>query len=332
MQNRLILGDNRIVLSGLADDSVDLTIGSPPYHLQRKYNGHGSGNEANLDAYFDNLEVVFAECLRITKPTGAVIVNLGDQWRKGGQVLLPHRFAIRVLDRFKVTLVNDVTWTKPNPNPFVAKDRNRKWLGNCMEQFFVFAKGKDYYFDPQPFRDDKPERRPVTSEKMGESYRKCLEHSNLSAREKYNGLRELETLVAQVKDGTIEGFRIIIRGHHALPQRAVENGPSRDVIDNGYHVIRLHGVPLPKNIVSFQPACRKDHSHPAIFPIGLIEKFINGFCQIGGLVLDPYMGTGSTALAALLTGRKYIGVEIDHQYFDDSVRALSLHPHKGQQT
>jgi modification methylase len=55
--------------------------------------------------------------------------------------------------------------------------------------------------------------------------------------------------------------------------------------------------------------------HPAPFPVELAERLIRMFSFAGDTVLDPFLGTGSTSLAALKTGRNSIGVEIDPEYF-----------------
>jgi site-specific DNA-methyltransferase (adenine-specific) len=55
--------------------------------------------------------------------------------------------------------------------------------------------------------------------------------------------------------------------------------------------------------------------HPAPFPIELAERLIRMFSFAGDTVLDPFVGSGSTSLAALRTGRNSIGVEIDPNYF-----------------
>ena len=54
--------------------------------------------------------------------------------------------------------------------------------------------------------------------------------------------------------------------------------------------------------------------HPAPFPDKLAEDLIRCFCPPGGVVLDPFMGSGSTAVAALRHGRKYLGFEISSDY------------------
>ncbi|MDD4909526.1 MAG: transcriptional repressor LexA [Candidatus Omnitrophica bacterium] len=59
---------------------------------------------------------------------------------------------------------------------------------------------------------------------------------------------------------------------------------------------------------------RLKHQHPATFPDKLPVDFIRCFCPPGGIVLDPYMGSGTTAIAAIKLGRKYIGFDISEDY------------------
>jgi DNA modification methylase len=57
-------------------------------------------------------------------------------------------------------------------------------------------------------------------------------------------------------------------------------------------------------------------NHPAPYPVDLAERLVQMFSFVGDTVLDPFMGTGTTSLAAAMTGRNSIGVEIDPHYFD----------------
>jgi len=54
--------------------------------------------------------------------------------------------------------------------------------------------------------------------------------------------------------------------------------------------------------------------HPAPYPVELAKRLIQMFSFVGDTVLDPFMGTGSTTIAALQTGRNSIGYEIDPEY------------------
>ena len=61
-------------------------------------------------------------------------------------------------------------------------------------------------------------------------------------------------------------------------------------------------------------ADKKKYDHPTIKPLNIIQNLIINSSEGGGTVLDPFMGSGTTAVACKLTGRHYIGFEIDPKY------------------
>ena len=66
-------------------------------------------------------------------------------------------------------------------------------------------------------------------------------------------------------------------------------------------------------------------NHGATFPVELAEKVITNFCVEGGVVLDPFMGLGTTAISALNTDRKFIGFELDKEYCDIALERIKNH-------
>ena len=64
--------------------------------------------------------------------------------------------------------------------------------------------------------------------------------------------------------------------------------------------------------------------HPAPFPVELAERLIRMFSFVGDTVLDPFMGTGTTSIAAARCGRDSIGIEIDSEYFEMAYSRLKL--------
>lgn len=66
------------------------------------------------------------------------------------------------------------------------------------------------------------------------------------------------------------------------------------------------------------------HQHPATFPDQLPYDFIQCFCPLDGIVLDPFMGSGTTALAALKLNRKFIGFDISEEYCELARKRLIL--------
>lgn len=67
---------------------------------------------------------------------------------------------------------------------------------------------------------------------------------------------------------------------------------------------------------------RLKHQHPATFPDQLPVDVIKCFCPPGGIVLDPFMGSGTTALAAISLNRKYIGYDISKEYCELAQRRI----------
>lgn len=55
--------------------------------------------------------------------------------------------------------------------------------------------------------------------------------------------------------------------------------------------------------------------HPCQFPVALVQRLVRGLCPVDGLVFDPFMGSASTGVAALVEGRRFLGAELDKRYF-----------------
>jgi site-specific DNA-methyltransferase (adenine-specific) len=81
---------------------------------------------------------------------------------------------------------------------------------------------------------------------------------------------------------------------------------------------KINPVPefsLRTNIWKYTTSCKKDKTtHPAIFPECLAKDHIISWTNEGDLVLDPFMGSGTTGKMAVLTNRRFIGVELNEQY------------------
>lgn len=89
----------------------------------------------------------------------------------------------------------------------------------------------------------------------------------------------------------------------------------------------------PGNVMRFpRPAPRHvdETAHPHAKPVGLLSRFILASCPPGGIVLDPFMGSGSVGVSALRNGRRYIGIERDAGFFDMACRRLSAEVSQGR--
>jgi len=317
-KDKIVLGDGLRILKKLEADSVDLVITSPPYFQQRDYgNGLlGIGNEETEQEYLDNLLAIFFECVRVTKPTGTIVYNVGDKYIQGGLRLLPYRFAAKVIESEKVFLVNDIKWMKLNPTP----RQDKRKLIQSTEPFFIFTKSKQYYFDLSSYlkhldvlnrsRNSKP------SNKLGKKYFELIDKSDLSEDEKNKAKKKLKAAIQSVFAGEISSFRMKIRGIHKLAYGGQAGGRNNQIINNGFTIIKIRGDKLKRDVIESPVEITKDNKHPAVYPLYIVQELIKLLSQAGAIVLDPFVGSGTTCLAARNLGRHYIGIDINPEYVE----------------
>lgn len=67
----------------------------------------------------------------------------------------------------------------------------------------------------------------------------------------------------------------------------------------------------------------RDGVHPTEKPVSLMREIVSDFTYAGQLICDPFMGSGTTGVACVQLGRKFIGIELEPKYFDVAVRRIS---------
>lgn len=322
--DQIVCGDNLELIRELPNESVDLAITSPPYFQQRDYGG-GMGNEQHVDAYIEKLLSLFSECVRVVKENGSLVFNVGDKYLDGSLLLAPYRFALAATETGQVKLVNEITWAKRNPTP----RQFRRRLVSSTEPFFHFVKSDRYYYDMDAFlaKSDAPAQTGKPSSKIGQRYFELIEQSDLSDDEKKAARRELTEAIQEVRRGETYSFRMKIRGVHAEPFGGQAGGRQLQIKNKGFTIIRMHGRRLKRDLIEAPVAAVKGNKHPAIYPVEIVEELLNLLTPPGALVLDPFMGSGSTAVACKNTGRRYIGYEINPEYCKDARRRVSETSH-----
>lgn len=314
--NKIYCGDCLETLKDIPSNFVDLVITSPPYFQQREYGKTGIGNEKTVEEYIINLMKVFRECVRVTRKTGSIVFNLGDKYIDGSLLLVPYRFAIEVLKERQVKLINEVTWLKVNPTP----KQDPKKLISSKEPFFIFAKSNDYYFNKDAFLEYRDKylngTKKVAGNDIGKKYFELIDKCNLSADEKAQARKELTKVIREAKEGTIESFRMKIRGLHALPYGGQAGGRLTQIENKGFTIIKIYGNSIRKDIIESTVETIKGNIHPAVYPEFVIQELIKLLTRENDTVLDPFLGSGTTAVVAKRLNRNYIGIEIHPEYIE----------------
>lgn len=321
--NKVHCGDCNEILKDIPSNFVDLVITSPPYFQQREYGGgNGIGNEKNLDEYIESIMKTFRECVRITKKTGAIVFNLGDKYVDGNLLLVPYRFALQVQKEKLAKLINELTWVKVNPTP---KQDPRK-LVSATEPFFIFAKSNEYYFNKDAFMDYRDRylngNRKSSGNDVGKKYFDLVDKSNLLPEQKDQARKELLEVIREVKEGKLESFRMKIKGVHALPYGGQAGGRLTQIETKGFTIIKIYGNSIRKDVIESTVETIKGNIHPAVYPEFIVQELIKLLTKENDVVLDPYLGSGTTAVVAKRLKRNYIGIEIHKEYVEYAQQRL----------
>jgi len=317
-----LCGDAAEVLTHFPAASVDCVITSPPYFGHRRYAGGGIGAEGGWQDYVAALGAVTAELLRVVRPTGSLWLNLGDTYRGKRQLGVPWRVAFHLADTQRWTLRNSVVWHKVKGGPDTSKDK----LRNVHELLFHFVRRpKGYYYDDGAVRRApraaRVENGVVVSATgvSGVRYRRQIELStSLDDAEKAAALAALDETLGEVAAGRLADFRMVIRGRQRATHSDVGavSGRARELEERGFCFLRYHpdGAKLG-DVWDILPEDTQGRDlHFAPFPADLCRTPIAATCPPGGVVLDPFCGTGTAMLVAAELGRRSVGIDLAPEY------------------
>lgn len=222
----------------LKENSVDITVTSPPYDDLREYEG-----------YSWDFEGIVKELYRITKDGGVVVWVVSDATKNGSETCTSFKQAL-YFRQAGFLLHDTMIWVKDGGG---AIGSSLCYTQN-FEYMFVFSKGK-------------PKSVNLIYDKINQSFGK--DKSGVGRRNS-DGTKKIET-------------------------RKISAEMSRR--NNWWYIPPQKGA-----------------EHPAVFPLQLAKDHIKSWSNEGDLVLDPFMGSGTTGLAALELNRRFIGFEISEKY------------------
>lgn len=359
--NYIANGDCVELMKHLPDSCVDVCITSPPYFNLRDYGVNGQiGMEYDPDAYIDNLMAVFNEVRRILKDDGSCWVNIDDVYSEQSLLCIPDRFKIRMTDSGWICR-NEIIWHKPNAMPSSAKTRfntdfekmffftkkkkyffntqyeplksalpksnsNRKnTLGKyasteqeaSVRQGMTKKRGEKIIFVRKQLPNQEAfvsfmrsrtnvdtiiENSTLTRSKVEHWFRKDQSGFSYPSVEDWNEIKwlindwsdEFQEMDQKLTDVTIETDDILKNAHKGRIKRAVWSINTKPF--KGYHY--------------------------AAFPEELVRTPILACTDEGGIVLDPFSGSGTTAVVAKKLGRNYIGMDLNPDYVTLANRRL----------
>ncbi|AFW95063.1 N-6 adenine-specific DNA methylase [Anabaena sp. 90] len=226
----------------LPDESINLTVTSPPYNIGKEYE-----NLLPLDDYINWCEKWITEVYRLTLCDGAFWLNLGYLSIKNRAKAIPISYLL--WDKIPFYLIQEIVWN------YGAGVAGSKFFSPRNEKFLWYVKNSEAYtFNLDDIRDPN------------------VKYPN----QKKNGKIKVNPLGKNPTD--VWEFPKVTSGKNRSSQ---ERTP-----------------------------------HPAQFPIAVIERIIKASSNENQIILDPFLGSGTTAVVALDLNRVVIGFEIREEYCD----------------
>lgn len=335
--NKILHGNCLEVLKSLPDNSVDCCVTSPPYFGLRDYgNTEQIGLEPTPELFVQQLLSVFVEVKRVLKPTGTLWVNMGDSYAGSGKgsnpdgtphesklkakqgtnfdggIATPQKakniglkakdligipwmlaFALRANGWY---LRQDIIWNKPNPMPESVTDRCTK----AHEYIFLLSKSRNYFYDAEAIKE--------YAKNPADDIRR-IEKATL------NGKSTPDKIKNGIRNSTVDGKKhknLADKGQqvHTMHRTRNEHG-------NEFYTTKAN----KRSVWTVTTQAMPD-AHFATFPERLIDDCIKAGCPPQGIVLDPFMGAGTTALVARKLDRNFIGIELNKKYIAIAERRL----------
>ena len=307
--NEIICGDALTVLRTISCESVQCCVTSPPYFGLRDYGCDGQlGLEETPEEYTERLTEVFREVRRVLKPDGVCWINIGDSYAGSGKGAWDSE-KLKVLknkQRYKFSTDNPAAkipkkWDKIKPKDLIG-----------IPWRLAFSLQADGWWLRSAVVWEKPNAMPSSvKDRPTSSYEFVFLFAKSN---KY--YYDYKTIMEPVADGTIARMKRGVSPTHKYVNGAA--GQTTQNISKPRENRSGENIELPsmRNKRDVWRVCTNSYraAHFATFPVELIKPCILAGCPIGGTVLDPFIGSGTTAVAALSENRNYIGIELNPEF------------------
>ena len=284
--DKIYQGDSLGVLKTLEENTIDCCVTSPPYYALRDYGVDGQiGLEETPEKYIERLTEVFKEVHRVLKPNGTMWLNIGDSYAGNCSVTSTGRCGMgKPRERIDHRVFDGIKPKDLIGIPWMLAFSLRN-AGWYLRQDIIWHK-------PNPMPESVTDRCTKSHEYiflMSKSQKYYFD---------YEAIQE----------------EAVTHADRRIGKRVTYDGKRKDEV----YVVRNKRDVWSINVMPNKEA------HFATYPPKLVSTCILAGCPEGGIVLDPFMGSGTTGLVANKLGRHYVGIELNPQYVEMAKRRIGL--------
>jgi len=299
--NQIIQGDCLEVLKSLPDESINCVVTSPPYWALRDYGVEGQlGLEPTFQEYINKLCDIFDEVKRVLRKDGTCWVNIGDTYGGTGDKKDSKDPKYKEGRNGQIKAINKSATAKSLcqiPSRFAIEMTNRGWI----------LRNEIIWYKPNCMPSSVKDRFTVDFEKVFffvKNKKYWFETQMEDAIEVYSPERAKRPETSKMK--------AIHSSGKPAGNFTTNNKLRPDNKRNKRTVWKVKTKPYKE-------------AHFAIYPEDLIEPMIKAGCPKQGIVLDPFIGSGTTGLVALKQNKNYLGIELNPEYIklaEDRIKAV----------
>lgn len=297
----ILHGDALEKIKLLKDKSIDCIMTSPPYWQLRDYGVDGQlGLEDTVEEYIEKLLKIFDKCWKILKNTGTLFVNLGDSYSNSNLISATRRRGFSKDDRPDTMLKKEKCIARKKslvgiPAMFMLEMIKRGWI---LRNKIIWHKSN------------------ILPESVKDRFTNDYEEVFFFVKnEKYYFEKQYEPYAERTLNALKNG--IIPNSHKYLEREYIKNKPKsrmRNVKKDWLTVVSEMGRNM-RTVWNIGTVGIKE-AHFATFPEELVRRCILAGCPENGIVLDPFLGSGTTLRVAKQLNRNGIGIELNQKYIE----------------
>lgn len=336
---QLFNADCLVHLKTLPDNSVDLVLTDPPYFQVKK--NAWDNQWPDVESFLAWLDEVLVEFWRVLKPTGTIYLFCGHKLSADTEMLMRSRFNV----------LNQITWAKPNgPWRRMRKTDLRSFFPATERILLAEHYGADGHAKGVAGYATKcANLKKTTFEPLINYFKEAREKLGISAkdinsatgtqmcshwfsssqwqlpnREQYE---KLQALFSERAGELERSHDELITEYDVLNTEYKELSRQYDDLKSEYESLRrpfsvTSDVPYT-DVWTFTPVAYYPGKHPCEKPADMLEHIITASSREGAVVLDAFMGSGSTGKACVKLNRKFIGIEMEEGTFNATVESFN---------